>query len=195
MMLYKTIGICLLTIILNHESWSQQTISIGMNAGVRGERYDTRGRLGLGGSVEYVNHLTKLGGVRVYVGYDWFKNRLPKNIDEFTLRDSLARFPFAAHDLSFIPLRIGYQQFVFKDAAFVYAEAGISRYQTEYKWYEQKKNLFTYALGAGYRLSFQDQRHVQLSIYYNYYGMSEYIKHNYLNIRAAYGLTFRKRKG
>jgi hypothetical protein len=161
---------------------------------LRGEQYESRGRFGLGGSLEYVNHLTNRGGIRLYAGYDYFKNKLLKNIDEYTLRDTLARFPAAILDVSFIPVRIGYQQHLFKGASFVYAEGGIAKYTTKHSGYKMNDNYFTYALGAGHRFSFREQRYVQLSFNYNYYGTGEYIKHNYLNLRVAIGLAFDKRR-
>lgn len=188
-----TTCICLLLFLFfaSDKSWSQATINMGLNIGAGSKGFFPNGKGGLGGSVEYVGMLWKQGGVRVYAGYDWFDQRQPKNIDPQVLSDSMIHYPSLFKDISVLPLRMGYQQFLFKDAAFVYAEAGVAYWITSYP--VTKRSMLTYALGTGYRFDVKEKQYVQLSFFYNHNKMKVPMNRNYFNFRAAYGLPLRKR--
>lgn len=119
-----------------------------------------------------------------------------KGIDPRVLQDSLKGLGLNGYDISLVPIRVGYQHFLFKNAAFVFAEAGLSHLFTPYKgWGTYNSNtLFTYAIGTGYRFTLQQSQLVQLSFFYNHNNLSKYSNRNYFSIRAAYGLTFAKAK-
>lgn len=184
---------------VQHQLQSQPTFNAGVNTGAGNSGFLQGGKFGLGGSLEYVAMVGKKGGVRLYAGYDWFNQNQPKNIDPQVLRDSMQKYPYLFRDKSALPLRVGYQQFLFGNAAFVYGEAGMARLRPSDL---NKKNVFTYALGTGYQIALREEHYVQLSFFYNQYlrkaigrnGTKVPANSNYFNLRVAYGLYCGKKK-
>src|SRR5687768_9839419 len=110
-----------LLLLLSGKSWSQSNMNFGVNAATGSKWFLPNGKRGLGASVEYVDMLLKHGTIRVNLGYDWFERRFP-GVSETKKQDSIRVLGINGYNISFIPIRIGYQHFLFKDAAFVYAE-------------------------------------------------------------------------
>jgi hypothetical protein len=178
--------------------WSQSTINLGVNLGVGNKGFPVNDKLGLGSSVEYMGRVWNHGGIRMYMGYDWFDQSQPKNIDPRVLRDSLSRYPNLFADKSFLPIRLGYQQLLFQDAAFIYFEAGIVRWRPQNS---NKSNSFTYAFGTGYKFRLKEKQFLQLSLIYNQNirkapdadVQRATMNNNYFTLRAAYGLLFHRK--
>ncbi len=134
MRLKKRCPACLVFALLlfSHAAWTQSSISIGPSISSGTKSFPPNGRLGLGGSVEYAGYLFKGGAIRVYTSYDHFAHNFPK-LDHRLLQDTIRKMGIYGYAISLIPIRVGYQQYLYKDAAFVYAEAGISHLLTKYK--------------------------------------------------------------
>ena len=190
-------GFCkmILLFLFQYNLLAQNSLSIGPEISSRTKSFPVNGGLGFGGSLEYVCHKFKHGGIRSYAGYGWFAHRFP-NIDPRVIQDSIAHMGINGYDVSILPIRIGYQHFLYKDAAYVYAEAGVSLMQTKYKSLNSNysTNLFTYAIGSGYRFALSRPSMLQLSFSYNYNKLNKYSNRNYFCLRAAYGLIFNKVK-
>ncbi len=176
-----------------HAAWTQSSISVGPSISSGTKSFPPNGRIGFGGSVEYTTYLLKNGSLRLYAGYDHFAHNFPK-LDPRVLQDSIRVIGIYGYDISLIPIRVGYQQCLYKDAAFVYAEAGISHLLTKYKDWStfNSNNLFTFALGTGFKFTFQQSHVIQLSIFYNYNRLDAYRNLNYMSLSVAYGLPFGK---
>lgn len=127
------------------------------------------------------------------MGYDYFKNRYPKSASE----DSLFKLEASGRGTdTLLPVRVGYEHFLYKNAAFLYGEAGVAvlHRPTRYHRSDFTKNLFTYAFGFGYRLSVHEKQVIQLSIHYNYNRLFENRNLNYFSVRAAYGFIWNQGK-
>lgn len=183
----------LIFILTQNISWSQNFISIGPAISSGSSSFPINGRLGFGGSIEFVHSISVHGGVRLYAGYDYFKNRFPKSGSQ----DSLLRLEAAGYGTNtLLPIRVGYQHFLYKNIAFLYGEAGMSvlHRSTLYQRSDLTKNLFTYAFGFGQRFTILKKQVIQLSISYNYNKLYENRNLNYFSLRAAYGLIFDREK-
>ncbi len=95
-----------------------------------------------------------------------------------------------------LPIRVGYQHFLYKNAAFLYGEAGMSvlHKPTLYQRSDLTRNLFTFAFGFGERFTIREKQVIQLSIFYNYNKLYKNRNLNYFSLRAAYGLIFDRGK-
>jgi hypothetical protein len=146
--------------------------------------FGSNAKFGFGGSAAgYIRVLNKAnGGIRIYVAYDWFKNH-----------------DLANDDAKFFPVRIGYQHFLYQNAIFLFADAGIMRHMFSSGTYSG----FCYGIGGGYNIDLQQKNFVQISAYYNHpqftysdqYSNTEVLNYSYFTIRIAYGLEFGKKKG
>jgi hypothetical protein len=75
------------------------------------------------------------------VGYDYFKNRYPKSASE----DSLFKLEASGRGTdTLLPVRVGYEHFLYKNAAFLYGEAGVAvlHRPTRYHRSDFTKNLW-----------------------------------------------------
>jgi hypothetical protein len=182
-------------LVLSGSGWTQSSLTIGPTVSSGTKSFPLNGRFGYVGSLQYSLTLTKQSSIRLYTGYDRFEHNFP-GIDPTVIRDSVPILGINGYDISLMPLRTGYQHYLFKDAVFVYAEAELSRLFTRYKdWsIDNSNNLFTYAIGTGYNLAVQQSSLLQLSLSYNYNRLNKYSNRNYLSLRAGYGLTFGKAK-
>lgn len=181
-------------ILLYHKSFTQNFISIGPAISSGSKAFPTNGQRGFGGSIEYVHELSPHGGgVRIFIGYDYFKHRYPESASQDSLI-KLESIGFGTNTL--LPIRFGYQYFLFKDVSFLYGEVGMSvLHRPTYRHYSDlNKSSFTYALGLGQRFTIDEKEIIQVSMFYNYNKVYKNVNLNYLSLRAAYGLNFNKRK-
>ncbi|MGI8636277.1 MAG: hypothetical protein ACR2KZ_12830 [Segetibacter sp.] len=180
-------------ILIQYQASSQNFISIGPTISAGSKSFPINGRLGVGGSLEFVHGITTHGGVRVYLGYDYFKHKYPKGASH----DSLVGLEAMGWGTNtFLPIRVGYQYFLFRDATFFYGEAGVSvlHRPTYNSRYDLTKNLFTYAVGFGQRFKIEESRAIELSLYYNYNRLYKDFNLNYYTFRVAYGCNFGRGK-
>lgn len=192
---FSPAGLIFFLLLFCHAGWTQSSINIGTAISSGTKSLPPNGRLGLGGSIEYSGHLFKGANIRGYIGYDYFAHNFPK-LDTRLLQDTIAVLGIYGYAISLMPIRIGYEQYVFKEAAFVYAEVGISHLfpQDKYRSTGNASNLFSFTVGTGYRLHFQQSHIVQFSLFYNHNRLNEYRNLNYTSLRAAYGLPLGKVK-
>jgi hypothetical protein len=191
------ICVCILSSILG-KAYSQNSINAGLNlsAGVQGFNENANGKRGLGGSIGYVHNFWKQGGIRASAGFDWFDYRQPENMPDQIWLDNFRQHPLNFQDITFVPVRLGLQQSILADRVCLFADAGIARLKPSRL---KARNVFSYSLGAGYRLPFKRDQYMQLSISYNYNSSYKYNKvkvlsdHNYLSFTIAYGLRFKGR--
>ena len=95
-----------------------------------------------------------------------------------------------ATHLTFFPVRLGYEHFLYSDNLFAFAEAGIANFKTSGRIHPG----LSVAGGAGYKINMPKATLLQLSIFYNYNRYQSLIKANWITLRAAYGVKFGKRK-
>lgn len=192
---YKKFRIYLILffILIPYKSRTPNFISIGPAISAGSKSFPINGQLGLGGSIEYVRSISAHGAVRLYAGYDYFKHRFPESGSQ----DSLLNLEAAGYGTNtLLPIRIGYQHFLYKNVSFLYGEASMSvlHRPTLHKRADFTKNLFTYAFGFVQRFTIRQQQIIQLSIFYNYNRLYSNRNLNYFSLRAAYGLIFRRAK-
>lgn len=171
-------------------SLAQNVLNFGTNISSGSRLFPLNGRLGLGASLEYTHKVFKNGHLRGYLAYDRFAHKVVGR-DPRVVQDSILRMGIDGHYISFIPLRVGYQQFVFKDQLFLYAEGGMAYLCAGFGNWDPI--FFTCAIGTGYRITVQKSNHLQFSLLYNRNRINAYnFKRNYLTARVAYGLSFTK---
>ena len=177
-------------------AYAQSTLNMGLNVSTGFKGFEPNGKRGTGANMEYIHPLWKNGGVRASVGYEWFDYRRPKNIPYRIWLDSLIQHPTRFQDISFLPVRIGFEQFIFQEYACLFAEAGMAVVNPSRL---KAKSVFSFSIGAGgYRLPIKKGRYIQLFLSYNYNNAYKYNKwkilpnHNYLSFAIMYGLRFKK---
>ena len=151
---------------------AQNTISAGPEFSLGKLNHTSIVKPGLGISAEYLARVFPKGGIRVYAGYNHFNK-----IDNYS-------------DLNILPIRAGYQHFLYSDNLFVYGETGI----TNFLFSSGNHIGFSFAAGGGYKINLPKARLVQASLSYNYNRYSSLFQYNLVTLRAAYGLKFGKRK-
>lgn len=133
----------------------------------------------LGGSFEYQLKGENFPiGVQVHIGFNHFKDALGGKVN-------------------FTPARVGAVGFIYQDLIFIYSDVGISRFYSPTTG--TKQNGFSFGGGAGYRIPIGEKQFIQLSGYYNLHNyrnnlFAQNYNYTWFNIRAAYGLSFGKKK-
>lgn len=146
---------------------AQNTLSFGADLNFSNKNLSNKTGVGL--SAEYLNKTSPRGGIRVYSAYDAFH----------VSNDSHLRF---------VPLRAGYQQFIYSDNLLVYAETGIAGLFAPGSHHAG----FSAAIGTGYKLNLPKAQLVQLSLAYNFVRYRQ--NYGWLAVRAAWGIKFGERK-
>jgi hypothetical protein len=119
----------LLQLINSPELKGQSALSIGPSIAAGTSTFPEDGRLGLGFTFQYFPALHRAGKLTFSTGYTWFDQRFPV-VDYRTLRDSILKMGLNGYDISFIPVTVGYQRFVYRQAVFLSAEVGASIVKT-----------------------------------------------------------------
>jgi hypothetical protein len=176
---------------MHYKSGAQSSIVLGPQISNGTKSFPTNGKLGLGGSVEYVKQIFKKAGIRFNAGFDGFKQRFPY-VDNRTVQDSILVAGFKGYSSGYLPIRIGFEYFIFDGAAFIYSDAGITELVTKYKNPELSKNLFSYAIGTGYRINVLQSHFIQLSLLYNHNDLNKFGNRNYFTLKFGYGFMFKK---
>jgi hypothetical protein len=166
---------------------SQSSINVGFNLSNGGKTFLKNGKLGLGASGEFFQSIYSGGGVRAYVAYDWFHHKISDP-------DSILRLGIQGQSLSFVPIRIGFQQFLMEKKVFVYADAGYFRILSKSN-YLFIHGGFSYSLSAGYKFILDNNYFVQISALYNVNRLRQHWTYNYLTFRLAFGLPFKNLNG
>ena len=95
---------------------AQQSLSLGLDAGIGNKLFLPNGKRGLGIDAEYLNRFLKQAGIRASIGYMWFDRRFP-GVDEALKQDSIKGLGVNGYHIILVPVRVGYQQFLFKTRA------------------------------------------------------------------------------
>lgn len=180
-----------LPLVIQYKSWAQSSIVIGPQISYGTKSFPANGKLGLGGSVEYVQQIFKKGGIRFNAGFDGFNQRFP-NVDYRTIQDSILVAGFKGYSSGYLPIRIGFEYLLFDGAAFIYSDAGITELITKYKNPGLSKSLFSYAIGTGYRIKSQQSHFIQVSLYYNHNDLNKFGNRDYFSVKFGYGFMFKK---
>lgn len=142
-----------------------------------GANFGKSSKASIGGSLEYVAKLSDKIGLRLAGGYNKFKGSY---YDDY---------------VSFLPIRIGVQAFLYQDMIFSFAEAGMVNYKASTG---TKKTGPSFGLGAGYRQSIADNQFLQFSAIFNLYRFQRAnsggdFNYTWFNFRVAYGISFGKK--
>jgi hypothetical protein len=119
----------LLQLINSPELKGQSALSIGPLIAAGTSTFPENGRLALGFTFQYSPALHRAGNLTFSTGYMWFDQRFLR-VDYRTLRDSILKMGVNGYDISFIPVTVGYQRFVYRQAVFLSAEVGASIVKT-----------------------------------------------------------------
>ncbi len=161
----------LFCLFLQKKIHAQSSIFLGPQLGLA-SNFSRSSNIGFGASVEYINRFSQQIGFRGTVGYNYFKGKYFNN------------------HVSFLPVRIGLQSFLSTNV-FVLADAGIVAYNDNNN---DSKTGFSYSVGAGYNIPLDTKKFVQLSANYNFFRYASYLNYTWFNFRAAYSLSWGKRK-
>jgi hypothetical protein len=176
---------------------AQSFLKIGPSVSAGTKTFPLNGRFGLGFSLEYERSLHRHGNLTVSTGYTWFNQRFPGIRDSRTFQDSVLRLGVNGSDMSFIPIRIGYQRFFYKKAAFALGQVGFSKIISDYRRTHSFPGFaFNLAFGTGYRFTFPNKRNLELSLTYNYNRLNNrqsgwyrlQPSRNYFNLSVLYTL-------
>ena len=151
---------------------AQNTFTVGPEISIGGQQFEKGKKIGVGFSGEYMAKIFPKGDLRIYAGYSHFEaqNGRSKN--------------------NFIPVRAGYQHFLYSDNLFAYGEAGI----THFNFSSGDKTGFSAAVGTGYKINMPNATLLQFSVIYQYNHFATEQNFNWLTLKAAYGFKFGKRK-
>jgi hypothetical protein len=165
----------IITFLVGKSILSQVThsITIGPDLGL-GANFGKSSKGSIGGSLEYVAQLSEKIGIRLSGGYNKFNGRY---YDDY---------------VSFLPIRIGVQAFVFEELIFAFTEAGIAKYKASSGTEKTGPSL---SFGAGYRQPLSGRQFIQTSVYFNYYKYKGDppggdLNYTWFNFRIAYGFSF-----
>jgi hypothetical protein len=151
------------------------SVSIGPDLGI-GANFGKASKLSLGASFNYTLHLSDKVGIRLHAGYNRFNANIPGDY------------------VSFLPLRAGLQAFVYKDIFFVFAEGGVTTFNDSTP--EDPLSKFSWAAGLGRNIPLDEKgkSFIQVSACFNFYKHRQYSNYTWFNLRAAYGLSWGKKK-
>src|SRR5436305_1943464 len=85
-------------------SFSQNSFSIGPEISFGNNSFKSDGGIGIGGSIEFVFKVSNINAIRLYSGYDNFHY-----------------YKSQYQDVSFLPVRIGYQHFFKNESLNIFA--------------------------------------------------------------------------
>src|SRR4051812_34601264 len=128
-------------------------------------------KYGLGGNAHIDTKVSQHIGIRAYTGFIYYFSNL---YDDNTF---------------LIPIRLGIRRMIYK-MLFIYGEAGLGIYEGRFINHTD----LSYAVGAGYQISFDDKtQFVELSAYFNSTRISSGSSYRWINIRVAYGFDLKKK--
>jgi hypothetical protein len=151
---------------------AQITVTLGPELTIGDGQFEDGHKVGVGVSAEYMAKVFPKGGIRVYTAYN--------------------RFPSQAgiEKVHFIPIRVGYEHFLYSDNLFVYGEAGI----INFLFSSGNKTGLSIAGGTGYKINMPKATLLQFSLFYNYNRYNAAQNYNWLTLKAAYGFKFGERR-
>jgi hypothetical protein len=166
---------CLYTSSLRGQT--MQTISIGGDLSVPSSSLKSSSP-SFGGSLQYLFKFNAPVGLQFHVGYNHFKDALGGKVN-------------------FLPVRAGVVSYLYEDLLYVYADAGISHYQSPTT--TTKQDGFSFGIGAGFRQELSRNNFLQFSAYYNLHNFKlpatgQNYNYTWFNVRAAYGFSFGRKK-
>ncbi len=175
----KKIFIISLFLITSYFSFGQYSLSIGVDFAIdNNKNYPdgsfSAGAIEFGGSVEFVRKISSHHALRAFTGYDFFKDRITKQIY-----------------LNILPIRVGYQYFALHDAIILFVDAGVGVLVDHNR--NSTNAVFSLGSGVGYRLNFRKSNFLQFSVNFNYIKTDKFINNIWSSFRAAYGLNWNKR--
>jgi hypothetical protein len=163
------------TIVNKSHSQISHSVSIGPDLGI-GANFGKGSKLSPGGSFNYTLHLSDKFGIRLHAGYNKFNAKIKGDY------------------VSFLPLRAGLQAFIYKDIFFVFAEGGVATFNDSTP--EDPLSKFSWAAGLGRNIPLNEKgnQYIQTSACFNFFKHGQYLNYTWFNLRAAYGLSWGKKK-
>lgn len=166
-------------LLLFHNSYGQiSRISIGPTTTLGSNSLQNSGRKGFGGSIEMYYKLFFNSGLRLYTGYDRFHT--PK---------------IERDQVSYIPIRLGYQQYFGKNKFIIFGDVGMGLFiYPSHSTY----GGFSFSTGGGYNIHLKRQKFIQFQSYYCYNHNSDPFNtgsyFGWFTFRIAFGFEFGKKK-
>jgi hypothetical protein len=177
----KKITLTLFGFVLILTAHAQNYVSLGPTLSQGNKRFPIHAKTGIGLGLSGYLELHRSGGLRGSIAYDFFHQRSFKNSP-----DTLRTLGYHGSNLSFIPLKVGYQQFLFRKELFVFSSIGISFLQSKSMYLLTPRRL-AYDFGAGYNIRLSRSRMLEVSSHYNFNHTGRYtVSDNYLTVRVGY---------
>jgi hypothetical protein len=175
----KHIFIIFLLFSLSSNSQISHSISLGPELAVPGKNM-SGANIGFGGSLAYLFQFSERIGIHLHCGYNQFSGKSG-----------------GSNKIDFLSARAGISSFIVEDVIFAFADVGTTRFHSSYTG--TKENGISVAVGGGSRFLVGTNQFMQLSISYNpssihfdQLGQSYNNRYDWLTIKAAFGLLFRK---
>jgi hypothetical protein len=169
----------LLVFSLGSNSQSFHSISLGPEMAVPGNHL-SGANIGFGGSLAYLLPLSEKIGIHIHGGYNQFTGKS------------------GSDKIDFLSARAGLTGFIYEDVIFAFADVGTIHYHSNYT---DKGNGISVGVGGGSRFLIGPSQFMQLSIsynpstiHYNRLGQSYSSRYDWLTIRAAFGLLFKRKE-
>lgn len=173
-------------------SFAQSAINFEANVSSGSKYFMENGKRGFGAGISLEKHVFRQGALRGFVGFDWFERRWTADITGPHRQDSIKVLGLFGYDISFLPVRFGYEQYVLKNTGFLSAEAGMAKMFSRYDK-ANAKYTFTYAVGAGYKFPVNEKNYLQLATFYNFNKVYRFLNLNYISLRLSYGIVRTRR--
>jgi hypothetical protein len=180
LMKHSILVLLLLFSLISHSQISH-SISLGPELAVPG-KHMSGANIGFGGSLVYLFQFSERIGIHLHGGYNQFTGKSG-----------------GSSKIDFLSARAGLTGFIFEDVIFAFADVGTTSYHSKYTG--SKENGISVGVGGGCRFLTGDHQFMQLSISYNpssihfdQLGQSYNNRYDWLTIKAAFGLLFKKGK-
>jgi hypothetical protein len=169
---------------------AQNALLFGVDVNGGTKSFPVNNRLGVGGKFAFRHQLGTHDDIRFSIGYDWFKHNT-SGLSAYQLQDSLLKYGI---DRVVIPVRVGYDRYLIKNALFAFAEGGFSQVVVQHVQnaiYSAFSSAF--GLGNAFRLSSKNAILASISYNSNRYPIYSYqTSLNYFSLNLAYSIELKR---
>ena len=168
----KKASLVVISILFLFQAQAQRSIAVGLHGNAGNKAFIGNG--GYGADLSVLWPVAPNGAIRFHLAYD----RFPKAIGLIGSNDDQV--------ISFVPVQIGYQQFLYSDNVFMYGQAG-----TTSVFYPSNQEVgFSYSFGTGYKLNLPKSKLLQFTISYQRTDQ----QYAWFGLGVAYGVKYGTRK-
>lgn len=191
-MYFKSYGFLLLLMLslITHKTIAQNSLSAGASISKGTNSFPLHNRFGLGATLLFRHQLSKQGSLRFSVSYDHFSHST-SGLTRYEISDSLLVF---GKDRTIIPIRVGYDHYIWNNNLFVFAEVGFTQAVIQY-YNNETLTGYTYAFGLGYKCNLSKNA-IITSAGYNGNHLTRYnypFNLNYINLKIAYCFEWKRK--